>query len=122
MIFVLCNNYKSWKSKWVSYSLEELIIPCFGCLATRQKRKQRWESFLMLRAPANYMVIGAKVLALHKWRWGKQIKKSNVNKWLIEHFIFQISLDGKVTSSDLQIAPKYYDNGKNLICRAENQS
>ena len=36
------------------------------------------------------------------------------------NFTFHISLDGNVTSSELQIAPKYYDNGKNLTCTAKN--
>ena len=33
---------------------------------------------------------------------------------------FQISEDENVTTSELQIIPKYHDNGKNLTCRAEN--
>ena len=33
---------------------------------------------------------------------------------------FQISLNENMTTSELQITPKYHDNGKNLTCRAEN--
>ena len=34
--------------------------------------------------------------------------------------LFQVSLDENMTYSELDLTPKYYDNGKNLTCRAEN--
>ena len=39
---------------------------------------------------------------------------------MMKTILFQVSLDENMTYSELDLTPKYYDNGKNLTCRAEN--